>query len=45
MSNLFYSAFRPRFDVNLTLHALRRDLEIWSGTAVGDILVRVRKYT
>ena len=31
MSNLFYSAFRPRFDVNLTLHALRRDLEIWSG--------------
>lgn len=31
MSNIFYSAFRPRLDVTLTLNALRRDLDIWSG--------------
>ena len=34
MSNLFHSAFRPRLDVILTLHALRSDLEIWSGRIV-----------
>ena len=31
MSNLFSSAFRPRFDVDLTLHAPTREPEIWSG--------------